>query len=223
MLLGLLQNRSTVRNWENTPVEKKHVDYITECITQTPYNQHQFNTIISIVTNREIIKEIFYKHTTCYFGNDDGKTDIGRPLLEDYNRKKLLFQGQLLAPLVILASMTPDDHDAENHGHMILFNAMISALECGLDTGFSACINKGGDINKLIGLSSDHETFLGLGIGYGKPKNKIDPDLSDFNNFFDSVEDEQGNLLGYNKKNMLPGMSRDSQLFSRNKIINIID
>jgi len=224
-LLKILQQRSTVRNWKDKPVKKRHIEYITKCISLTPYNQYKYDCKITIVTNREILQEVFHKHSTCY-ENEDGIMDIGQPMPSDYNRTKLLFQGQLIAPVVVFASMPAENHEAENHGYMTIFNAALAALECGLDTGFSACINSTGDINNLIGLPKNYETFLGLGIGYGLKKNKIDYELSEFDRYHVNVFDEQGNIIGYNKKNMLPGMSRDQQVNYTDvekKIIRIID
>ena len=222
-LLDLLKQRSTVRQWKDIPVSDEHIEYLTQCIELIPANQHQFNYNITILTNKEIIDDIFYNYSYCV--TENGITSVAKPIPEQLDRKYVTFNGQMQAPAILLASIDGEaDQDFEEIIHNAYFATgviMCAIMECGLDSGMCACLDKP-KVAKAIGLSDNFRTVLAVGIGYAESVNAQDSNKSNFDNFFVNLNDTNGKYLGKVKKTMKPGHSIDAIEFPQNKIIRFI-
>ena len=224
--IKFLKQRTTVRQWRKKQVSQRHINYIQKCIEYIPVNQNEVSYNITFVTNKDIINDIYYNYSYCVTQN--GKTKVAQPIPLDIDKRYVTFNGQMSAPLLILASIDRDSpyniSQNENNVFFTMGMMMNAIAECKLDSGMCNCLDRK-NIASLIGLPDNYETILGVGVGYKDGVNRLDSVKSKFDNFFNMVKDENGKTIGKTKINHVSGQSLDhyENPIDKSKLTRFID
>ena len=154
MLIDILKKRFTAKWWSDRDVEENKLNYICNCIYNSPSKNGKYAYEVIIVKDQSVKDWLYWDSTYCIDGVREKKGPIG-------NRR---YNGQVLAPLVFV--WIADNKDRETYNDCVVSStvAMLAAQEQSLQTGFNGCLDEIGTADRL-GRTGCYATIM-LGIGY---------------------------------------------------------
>lgn len=203
MLQNIINNRYSARNFDDTEIESKKIDYILDCALKAPSKQSLYPYKIYILGNSKKAKKfknyLFWQDTWCSKGNRADSSDK----TPDNTR----FNGQYNAPLLLLYAHrqftdlvhTPlDAFGYRQESDLIDMTvsasfAMLAAEEQGLKTCFGKCHSEE-YIDTVLGKGKI-KIGLALGIGYATavPNDSM---------MIRPIYDKKNHLHGYDTNNL---------------------
>ena len=157
MLKELLSNRFTAKWWSEKPVEEDKLQYVLDCTYLSPSKNGKYKYEIFVLGNSDKANEIkqwlYWENTYCI----DGERLKEGPIV---NRR---YNGQLLAPIVLVWVANNKDKETFNDCMVSSTISMLAAEEQGLQTGFNGCQGVK-DLAKKLDREGSY-AYISLGLG----------------------------------------------------------
>lgn len=157
MLKELLSNRFTAKWWSEKTVEEDKLQYVLDCTYLSPSKNGKYKYEIFVLGNSDKANEIkqwlYWENTYCI----DGERLKEGPIV---NRR---YNGQLLAPIVLVWVANNKDKETFNDCMVSSTISMLAAEEQGLQTGFNGCQGVK-DLAKKLDREGSY-AYISLGLG----------------------------------------------------------
>ena len=161
-LKDILTKRFTSKWWLDKPIESEKIRYILDCLYECPSKQSKYNYNIHVLYDSEqsikIKQWMYWKDTVCVRGHRGDTLDVNPTL----NR----FNGQVLAPIVMIWVAKKRTESSVNDCMVSSTIAMLAAEECGLNTGFNGCMSRRKTAD-ILGYGKEAYAIISMGFGYG--------------------------------------------------------
>jgi len=176
----ILQQRSTVKDFNGNPINSDHITKITEAVNKTPSCNNRYNFKVKVLgqgLNHRKAKLDLHDYVCTVskqnvrYNDDNEEMVIRSPRsyseARDWHSKGILaskINGQTLAPLVLVWYFNdgdPIDNDYLDVG-LSCWNTVITAELLGIQTGFCACFDKD-YLKNFLGIKGVPAVMAGFG------------------------------------------------------------
>jgi len=191
-----LKTRRSVREFRNKPVEKEKLQQIIESIYTAPFGAKNDEILISVITDKEIIKKSLPLMSKFY---DDLKKWFKNPIIRHFIKKQEgietfnTIKNHLMpmvnlnhynlknynaitrnAPAIFIFHAKPEAEEHTEDAHICNTIAMLSAHSAGLGATIigliGPAVNKFTELKKLFKIPEKNKVITSLIVGYPKFK-----------------------------------------------------
>ena len=177
----ILENRTTVKNFNGNPIPNHLSETIKQSVTKTPSCDNRYNfKVKSLGQSREHRKAKIGLHQhICTLSKEDVRCNYDEDKMvvrspgsyyevEKWKDKGILstqINGQVLAPLVLVwyfADGEPVENDYLDAG-LSCWNAVLTAESLGVQTGFCSCFDKN-YLKSFLDIDGAPAVMIGFGF-----------------------------------------------------------
>ena len=198
----ILENRTTVKDFDGNPIPSNHADIIKEAVSKTPSCNNRYNFKIKALgqsLDHRKAKIGLYDYvctvskTNVRYSDDDETMVIRSPRsyyeARQWQSKGILstqINGQMLAPLILVwyfSDGDPIENDYLDAG-LSCWNTVLTAESLGIQSGFCSCFDKE-CLQSFLGIDGVPAVMIGFGysentiLNSDKHPNNPKPTVSD--------------------------------------------